>query len=761
MNAARSSGTLRPMTYASLRRRSARLALAALLLLGCGDDTSSADDAGAPDAAVDGGADAGVDAGFDAGLIVDREVGLSARPSNTSCVAPEPPPASSYALRVEPAFSALETSQPIQLLQRDGRFYIVERPGRVLTFTSVDGSGATVLLDISERVSTSGEGGLLAMALHPDFASNGELFLSYTTDAGGFRSRISRFRASSAADVPADSEEILLELAQPYTNHNGGWIGFDPTSSSGELYIGFGDGGSGGDPLGSGQDTTTLLGAVLRIDVDGGEPYGIPTDNPFAAGGRFPGEGALEIYAWGVRNPWRMSFDRATGELWAGDVGQNIVEEIDLIESGGNYGWNVREGDRCYEAASCAEDFVEPAAVYLRDDGASVTGGFVYRGAAIPALAGVYLYADFSSGRLFGLVPDPESGDPVHTRLLETGLNPAGFGAYESGELSLLDLGAGIYRLATDSDPSPSTFPNQLSETGCMDASDPSLPGPGLIPFAPQATLWSDGATKERWLALPEGAQITVDDEGDFVFPIGTVLIKQFRLAGRLLETRLYLRHPSGTWGGYTYVWDETGTDATLELAGTRIELGDSAWLVPSQAQCQQCHSAAAGRSLGLELAQLNGDFVYPEDADGLRPRANQLRTLVAMGALELADDPAELDALPLYDDESAPIEARARGYLHINCSGCHRPSGPGRGGLDLRYFASPADLGCDRVPQLGAFGVDEARVFAPGDAARSIASVRMHALDSGRMPPVGSEALDVEGSALVDAWIDALSSCE
>lgn len=732
-----------------------------LSLTACGDD----DVGPSVDAGLDSGApsDGGGDAGHDARTIVDREVGFDSRPSNPDCVAPPRPASSAFALRVEPAFPALAVAQPIQVLQRAGEYYVVEREGRVLAFTSADGSGARAFLDIGDAVRADGEGGLLAIAFHPEWEENGELFASYTTRIDGvFHSRISRFTREGDV-VPAASEEVILEVRQPYTNHNGGWIGFDPTSASSELYISFGDGGDGGDPDGNGQNRNTLLGAILRIDVDPAEgeaPYAIPTDNPFAAGGRYPGEGAAEIFAWGLRNPWRVSFDRETGDLWAGDVGQGVVEEIDLIENGGNYGWNVREGDRCYAAAECSDEFVEPEAVYERGDGRSVTGGYVYRGNAIPTLTGVYLYADYASGRLFGLVPDPETGDPVHTRLLETGISPAGFGEDEAGELYLCDLGAGIYRIASDDTPPSDDFPALLSETGCMDAADPSRPGPALIPYAPTATLWSDGATKERWFAIPDETEITVDAEGDFVFPTGTVLVKQFRQAGRLVETRLYLLHPDGTWGGYTYVWNEAQDDATLTLGGARVQVNaETEWLVPTQGQCQQCHTGAAGRSLGLEMAQLDADFVYPGDGE-IRVRANQLDTLVGVGLVSLGDTPPEIAALPAYDDETTPLADRARGYLHSNCSNCHRPDGPGRGDIDLRSTAPLADLGCDRAPQLGSLGLEDARVVSAGSAASSVLSLRMHVLGADRMPAVGSYVVDPDGTSLIDAWIDSLAGC-
>ena len=230
-----------------------------------------------------------------------------------------------------------------------------------------------------------------------------------------------------------------MTLDQPFANHNGGQVGFGP---DGFLYIGFGDGGAGGDPRGNGQNTNTLLGAMLRIDVNRGDPYAIPPDNPFAAGGGRP-----EISAWGLRNPWRWSFDAATGELWAGDVGQNQVEEIDIIVKGGNYGWNMREGSSPFRGGRRpGADLIGPVAEYSHSFGCSVTGGYVYRGTEIPALAGTYVFGDYCSGRLWGLAPDG-SGGRAMAPLLREDINPSSFGEALDGRLFVVDLGGALFQI--------------------------------------------------------------------------------------------------------------------------------------------------------------------------------------------------------------------------------------------------------------------------------------------------------------------------
>jgi glucose/arabinose dehydrogenase len=340
-------------------------------------------------------------------------------------------------VRVElaPAHPRLDFEKPVRLLQAPGdaeHWYLVEQPGRVRRFATTDAKDARVVIDIRARVNSKPtEAGLLGMAFHPRWPADRRVVLSYTTGERPLRSIIAIFDATADAIDPA-SEKRLLALDQPYSNHNGGDVDFGP---DGFLYIGFGDGGSAGDPQGNGQNTTTLLGKILRIDVDkpsAGKPYGIPADNPFAKGG-----GAPEIYAWGLRNPWTMRFD---GEaLWVADVGQYLWEEVVRVERGKNYGWNVREGRHCYERERCAtEGLVEPIVEYSHRVGQSITGGAVYRGSAIPALAGAYVYADFATGRIWAI---DASGAPQKegTLLLDSEASPSDFGVDAAGELYLLD----------------------------------------------------------------------------------------------------------------------------------------------------------------------------------------------------------------------------------------------------------------------------------------------------------------------------------
>jgi glucose/arabinose dehydrogenase len=345
-------------------------------------------------------------------------------------------------LELRPVVDGLESPLLVASAGDTGRLFVVEQAGRIRV---VEGGEllAAPFLDVSDRLVSGGEQGLLGLAFHPRFASNGRFFVNYTDLQGD--TVISEFAVSAADPNRADaaSERVLLRVDQPYANHNGGNLVFGP---DGFLYVGMGDGGSGGDPMGNGQRLDTLLGKMLRIDVDArsdGAAYGIPPGNPFAQ----RDDARPEIWAYGMRNPWRFSFDRETGDLWIGDVGQSAWEEIDRVgpgDAGADLGWNVMEGRSCYQPASgCDESgLVLPVAVYGHDEGCSVTGGFVYRGTRWPALAGAYLFADYCSGTIWGLdAANPRTRPPAV--LLETGFAVSSFGQDDSGELYVTDLGGG------------------------------------------------------------------------------------------------------------------------------------------------------------------------------------------------------------------------------------------------------------------------------------------------------------------------------
>lgn len=374
----------------------------------------------------------------------DRRVGISP---------PPPPPASpATSVELEPAFTGLSFQQPVLLLKAPGdadTWYVLEKAGAVRSFPDDPGAAASELwLDLRATVSSVSEGGLLGMAFHPDFPQTPEVFLNYTA-TGPFRTVISRFTVDVASGLPdPGSETIILEVPQPDTNHNGGNLVF---GADGLLYVGLGDGGGAGDPSENGQDTTTLLGAILRLDVDSAAPYGIPAGNAFAGNTECSsGVGTQpcpEIFMWGLRNPWRFNFDADTGELWIGDVGELTWEEIDRGTGGENFGWDDREGAHCFEPqVGCATGSVDPITEYGRADGQSVTGGYVYRGSAYPSLAGQYLFGDFTSGRVWRVpAAAPQGSTPV--LLADTAVRIVSFATDENDELFAVGFGGSIYRI--------------------------------------------------------------------------------------------------------------------------------------------------------------------------------------------------------------------------------------------------------------------------------------------------------------------------
>jgi hypothetical protein len=326
----------------------------------------------------------------------------------------------------------------------DARLFVVEKSGAIRIIE--DGQVVqTLFLDLRGEVSGGSEQGLLSIAFHPDYASNGRFFVDYTDRAGD--TRVVEYRASAEPDrADPDPVRTILSVDQPFANHNGGLIVFGP---DGMLYVGLGDGGSGGDPQGNGQNVGTLLGKILRIDVDAGTPYAIPPDNPFAGQAGARGE----IWAWGLRNPWRFSFDPGTGELFIADVGQNELEEVNARpgnEGGVNYGWNVMEGSECFRDDDCDRTGLTlPVVEYDHGDGCSVTGGFVYRGDALPELQGHYFYSDFCSGfirsfRVAGGAPVEERNWPE----LEPGGSVPSFGEDADAELYILTREGSVHRIA-------------------------------------------------------------------------------------------------------------------------------------------------------------------------------------------------------------------------------------------------------------------------------------------------------------------------
>lgn len=629
-----------------------------------------------------------------------RASGLDARPSGSTCKPPAPPAAKARVAFQTLAYPALDG--PVELVRNGARLYVLEQAG-VAKVLHEDVKTVTTFADLRSRVGATGNGesGLLGIAFHPSFATNGFVYVYYTAPGGPvFDSVLARFESKDGGlTLDLATEKKILVVAQPYSNHNGATIAF---GNDGFLYWGLGDGGAGGDPQNRAQDKTTLLGKMLRIDVDGGDPYAIPPSNPFATAG---GGERPEIYALGFRNPYRFRFDRPSGELWAGDVGQVTFEEIDRVVLGGNYGWRIKEGKACFNPNPCdATGLIEPVVQHGRDEATSIVGGVVYRGAAVPALTGQYVYGDVGSGFFFSFAPDAPSPVPVR---LDEGLGrrtPAAFELDANGEVLFVDLADGLVRRIVAPAPSPEA-PPLLSATGCADVN-------GTFPYDVVVPQWLDGNEADRFLVLPEtGAppgdeRLRLREDGAFDLPPGAVAGRIVRAGARKIETQLLAVRADGSKAAYAYRWSEDGKDATL---------------VPeASAECRTCHRDERF-VLGLETAQLDRDYAFPGGRTG--------NVLVTLGTLKMIDAFDE-NATPLVAlDSSADPTRRARSYVHANCAFCH--AGGSAGELDLRAGTPVRDMnlcGTDRF-------------------ARIVSSMRSTGDD--RMPPVGratphSEAIRV-----------------
>jgi uncharacterized repeat protein (TIGR03806 family) len=682
-------------------------------------------------------------------------------------------PGTGTGVAIERAFANLTFAQPLFLAQVPGeaRLVVVEQGGRIRAFEHDDSAASTTtVLDISERTTTVSEQGLLGLAFDPEFVSNRRMYVHYTLppESGQRRSIIARFDWAGGDDaVDLATEKVILEIAQPHANHNAGMLAFGP---DGMLYVGLGDGGSGGDPDDHGQNRATLLGSLLRLDVhpdDDTEAYRIPPDNPFVGV-----DGARdEIWAYGLRNPWRFSFDRDSGDLWLADVGQSAVEEINIIQRGGNYGWRIWEGRERFGSSAHAspdDDFEFPIHQYAHENGASITGGYVYRGSALPSIAGWYLYGDFVTGQVWALQFD--GTDVVAVEEIGQVPNPSSFGEDAAGELYVVSYSHGTVHRLIELDPGSATpTPERLSQTGLFTDTTTLTPASGVLPYDVTLPQWANGARMRRWIAVPDGAVIGSRIEGPWQIPVGSVLVQHFEIAtqegaepDRRLETRLLVHRASG-WQGFTYRWDDHGRDATLltgpETMPITISTPDGAetfsWRFPGRVDCQRCHTTAAGTALGIQLRQIFRDFDFP------LATANQVDTWLHIGLISgfvSTAPPPVLAGYPRLDDADAPVSERARAWLSVNCAHCHRPDGPTALELDLRFETPPEAMNAWAVPiQSATFGIAADQIVAPGDAAASMLWHRLVTPGNGRMPPFMNERVDEDGATLVGEWIDGL----
>jgi uncharacterized repeat protein (TIGR03806 family) len=692
---------------------------------------------------------------------------------------PEPP----FPYVFKRAFPGVKFDKPVYMIPEPGtdRIFILQYPDG-LVFAIKDDPKTTASKQILRFPVAKGDAcECLSIIFHPNYVKNRQVFIFANVrhkngDNGqrNERDQIWRFRVAAAApyNIVPDSGELIIEWAS--AGHDGGDMGFGP---DGCLYITAGDGTTGSDPAITGQDITDLRASMLRIDVDHPSaklPYSIPKDNPFL---HIP-NARPEIWAFGLRAPWRMSFDPPTGNLWVGDVGQDLWENIYLVRRGGNYGWSVMEGshpfypDRKIGPAPISPPIVE----HPHSEARSITGGFVYHGKRLSELDNYYLYCCYQTGTVWGF--RYENGHVLDHRVLaDSTYNCATWGRDHANELYLVALSGEIFQL----EPNPRAkegapkFPQLLSQTGIFDSVPEQKPAPGVIPYSVNAPVWHDGASMTRLLAVPNDDTINPTPARGWEFMDGAVLVQTLSLemeqgnpaSRKVIETRL-MTHQGGEWAGYSYEWNDEQTDARLtpkEGKNRKFRIRDTAapggarqqtWRFLSRTECMVCHSRAANFALGLSTLQMNRPHAAPAE--------NQLASLQSHGYLKppLTSPPDKLPRLVNPYDQAADLELRVRSYLHANCSQCHVADGGGNARMELE-FSTPRDkmniIGV--APLQGKFEIPEAELIAPGDPFRSVMLYRISKLGGGRMPQVGSSVVDRTAVKLFHDWIVSLPSRE
>lgn len=690
--------------------------------------------------------------------------GLDTRPANSSCVAVAPPKESGIA--AQRVFRNLSLANITAVTQPPGdsaSWFFSTRDGLIGRFDNTNNvSSFTTVLDHTSRVEVVADGGMVQLVFHPDFPIDRRVFVNYSTPPADGTSVADVLVSSfvvSASGLTIDSQSETVVLRQPRGRfHQGGFMAFD---EDGLLYVGFGDGGRQGDPDGHAQNLLDMRGKIIRIDVDSATPFAIPSDNPYAAGNGNP---LPQIFASGVRNPYRGDIDPQTGDIYVADIGRNELEEVSLIESGSNLGWNLKEGTLCVaqQPGDCNDPaLVDPLIEYDHSRGnCSIIGGYFYRGQELPQLQGRFIFGDFCSSKISAVDFD-NNGQAVELPLIPRGSgigNILSFAKDNDGELYAVTESQ-IFRIQAENPNQGSGPAAQLSQTGCFDPLDATVPAAGLIPYEINAPLWSDGASKRRWIAIPGGESIDVAADGDFLFPDGTVLVKEFSVDDAPVETRLFMKDDSGAWRGYSYEW--LGDDAfLLQSSKDKVLASGLSWHFPDSGECQRCHTNAANFALGPEIGQLNSLAVYEQT----NRVSNQLATLQHIGLLTTAlpDTPDQLPALVAIEDTHQSLSRRARSYLHSNCAGCHRGEGITQSDMDLRFATARMAMNvCDADPQLGNLGIAGAKLLDPGNPENSVLFLRPSSADPQvRMPPLATSVVHDAAMAVLSGWINSTSIC-
>jgi uncharacterized repeat protein (TIGR03806 family) len=739
---------------------------------------------------------------------------------NTSLTMPAAPPTLGYTSTN--AFGTLTFVNPVAIAAPSGetnRIFIIEKNGTIQVITNLAVPNKTLFLDISNRVTSTtvntggnGEQGLLGLAFHPGYATNRYFFVFYTgpatTAAGtGRHDILARFQTSVANPNQgnAASEVRLLAQFDQDSNHDGGDIQFGP---DGYLYVPLGDEGAGNDTRENSQRINKdFFSGILRIDVDvprrpgslnpnphasiiAPTNYAVPADNPFIGATSFngaavnPAQVRTELWAVGLRNPWRIHFDSLTGELYCGDVGQSLREEVSLITKGGNYGWNYWEGF-LQRTNPTPAGFVRapPLLDYAHVSGrVCIIGGVVSRGVRLSQLYGAYLYAEYATGEIWYLRQtngvltqsnllfnagsgeriatfgtDPSSGDVLYAAHLTTGFA----------------TNAQIKRIIYNSVSSGAPIPPTLAAAGVFANLSNLTPHAGIVPYDINVPFWSDNAIKSRWFSVPNtNLTIGFNANANWSFPTGTVWVKHFELeltngvpdSRQRLETRLLVKNNAGTYG-VSYRWGNSTTNATLVSEAGLDEsfvinegggiLRTQVWRYPSWVECQACHTSEGGFGLGFNTPQLNHAFNF---GSGL---TNQILALSQAGYFNTSvTNTSGLLALAHATNAGATLEFRARSYLTANCVQCHQPGGSAQqANWDARITTPLASAGILNGPLTDDFGNASNRVIAPLSLTNSMLHTRINWRGPRQMPPLATSIVDTQNVALIAQWIGTMTN--
>ena len=687
---------------------------------------------------------------------------------------PEPP----LPYVVERVYPELTLVRPLDLQPIPGssRLMVVEEGGRISSFEpSPEVNHVDLMADMREFDRNISR--VYAVALHPNFAQNRLMFVRVNLDGRGQRNlengaRILRFRMTKDAVPKIDLQSGVVVFAWLSGGHEGGNMRFGP---DGMLYITTGDADNPEPPdsLVTGQDISDVLSSILRIDVDreeAGNLYGVPKDNPFVGLPKARGE----VWAYGLRNPWRLTFNAKNGDLLVGEVGWELWESIVRIEKGGNYGWSISEAgmqDVRTDRAQGPTPILKPLVTHSHEEAASITGGEFYRGKRLPELADMYIYGDWQMGTLWGLRAE---GSKVqeHRVLCRSTLMPAAFGVGQEGEFVVLDhSGGGLWHLQKNPRAgAKDSFPRKLSETGFFQQTAQQQPATGVIQYEVNASRWADGATSKRWVGFPNGSGVKIASAskgvvfgGQWQLPEGAVFAKTYSLemergnaaSARKIETQI-LHFDGSLCGMYTYRWDDEQTDAVLvsakgEEADFHIKdpqapggITQQRWKFLGRSECARCHTMWTGFTPGFNRLQL--------DRPTQTAAGRQVDLLSRIGLVP--DEPVLADP----HGARGSLEVRARSYLHANCSTCHRLNGGGvvPSIMNIDVTLKEARL-IDVAPVQGDLGLPDGRVIAKGDPARSVLLYRMTTAGRGHMPYVGAESVDDRGVLLVRDWIASM----